>query len=92
VGRVVVQAPAFTLYCKVDPVGQGVPVGAVILPPETVHPVPHVLFVMVTLAGAVDRVGQVRQVTGAVVAIALVLTHPVVLLIHLAKTVIGVGR
>ena len=85
----IVQAPALTLYCKADPAGQGVPLGAVILPPDTVHPVPQVLFVIDTFAGALDRVGHVGHVIGAVVAMALVLTHPVALFIHLAKTVIA---
>ena len=72
-----------------EPVGQGVPVGAAILPPPTVQPVWQVLFTMVTLAGAAVKVGQ--QVTGAVVAVAVTLTQLVVVLRQRAKTVNAVA-
>ena len=88
-GSVLDQTPPFTLYCKVDPTGHGVPVGAVILPPDTKQPAVHVLFAIVTLAGADVSVGHDGQTIGAVVPVALVLTHPVTLSIHLAKTVIA---
>ena len=55
------QAPPFTLYSNVEPVGQGVPEGAVMLPPDTVHPVLQALFIIVTLAGAEVKVGQLAQ-------------------------------
>ena len=57
-GNVGEHAPPFTEYCKVDPTGHGVPVGAVMLPPFTVHPVAHVLFIIVTLVGVALRSGQ----------------------------------
>ncbi len=57
-GRVVSQGPLFTWYSRVDPVGQGVPPGAVMLPPERVQAEAQVLLVMVTLAGATLKVGQ----------------------------------
>ena len=69
------------------PVGHGVPAGAVMVPPATIHELLQVLFTMVTLAGAVVSVGQVGHTTGDVVAVALVLKQPVTLSIHLANTV-----
>jgi hypothetical protein len=62
----------------------------VIVPPATVHALLHVLLVIVTLAGAVVKVGHVGQVTGAVVCDALVLVQLVVVFLHLANTVNGV--
>jgi len=64
-----------------------VPVGAVMVPPATVHELLHVLLTIVTLAGADVKVGHVGHTTGAVVAVALVLTQLVVVFIHLANTV-----
>jgi hypothetical protein len=87
VGNVEDQAPPLTLYCNVEPVGHGVPVGAVIVPPATVHELLQVLLTIVTLAGAVVNVGHVGHTLGAVVAVALVLTQLVVVFIHLANTV-----
>jgi hypothetical protein len=66
-----------------------VPDGAVMTPPATVQDALQVLFVMTTLAGAVGRAGQVAHVTGAVVALAEVLTQPVVVLLQRANTVIA---
>ena len=63
------------------------PVGAVILPPATVHELLHVLLTIVTLAGAVVNDGHVGHTVGAVVSDALVLEQPVTLSIHLANTV-----
>lgn len=49
----VLQEPPFTWYCKVDPGGQGVPLGAVIDPPEGMPPIVlQVLFTIETLSGA----------------------------------------
>ena len=87
VGNVAVHVPPLTLYCNVEPVGHGVPVGAVILPPATVHELLHVLLTIVTLAGAVVNDGHVGHTVGAVVSDALVLEQPVTLSIHLANTV-----
>ncbi len=53
-----VNAPPFTLYCKVLPAGQGVPDGKVKEPPLTVQAEAQVLLLMVTLAGAPEKVGQ----------------------------------
>ena len=61
VGNVEDQAPPLTLYCNVVPVGHGVPVGAVIVPPATVHELLQVLLTIVTLAGAVLNVGHVTH-------------------------------
>jgi hypothetical protein len=66
-----------------------VPDGAVMTPPATVQDALHELFVMLTLAGAVGRAGQVAHVTGAVVALALALTQLVVVLRQRARTVIA---
>ena len=51
-------APPFTLYCNVDPVGQGVPVTALMIPPLTEQVASHALFVIVTFGGAVSNVGH----------------------------------
>lgn len=53
-----VNAPPFTLYCKVLPEGQGVPDGKAKEPPLTVQAEAQVLLLMVTLAGAPEKVGQ----------------------------------
>ena len=67
-GKVVLQVvPPFVVYCRVEPVGQGVPPGAVMLPPLTTQPVVQVLLTMVTFAGAAVKVGQPGQVPGTVV-------------------------
>lgn len=58
VGGVEVNAPPFTLYCKVLPEGQGVPDGKAKEPPLTVQAEAQVLLLMVTLAGAPEKVGQ----------------------------------
>ena len=57
-GSVVLQPPPFTWYSRVEPVGQGVPVGAVMRPPDKVQAEAQVLLVMLTLAGAPLKVGQ----------------------------------
>ncbi|HRF41454.1 MAG TPA: hypothetical protein PK198_21825 [Saprospiraceae bacterium] len=57
----VVQLLLFTLYCRVEPAGQGVPVGAVMLPPDTTLLL-QVLLTMPTLAGAPLKLGQVAAV------------------------------
>jgi hypothetical protein len=58
VGNVADQAPPFTLYCKVDPAGHGVPVGAVIVPPATVQALLHELLVTVTFGDVAVNDGQ----------------------------------
>jgi hypothetical protein len=63
---VVVQAPPFTEYCKVEPVGQGV-VGAAMLPSLTVQFAEQMLFTTLTLAGAAVKVGQATQLPVTVV-------------------------
>jgi hypothetical protein len=87
VGKVAVHVPPLTLYCSVEPEGHNVPVGAVMVPPDTVHELLQVLFTIVTLAGAVVNVGHVGHTVGAVVADALELKQPVTFSIHLANTV-----
>lgn len=48
-------------------------VGAAILPPETVHPVPQVLSVICTSPGAEVRPGQVEQTVTVAIT---VVEHP----------------
>ena len=57
-GNVLLHEPLLTWYCRVEPDGQGVPDGAVISPPEGVHALVQVLFVMLTLSGAPEKLGQ----------------------------------
>ena len=87
VGKVDDHEPPFTRYWSVLPAGHGVPAGAVIVPPATVHAVLQVLLTMVTLLGAALNIGQVGQVFGAVVADAFVLTQLVVVFLQRANTV-----
>ena len=63
------------------------PVGAVMVPPATVHELLQVLLTIVTLAGAVVNDGQVEHTVGTVVAVELVLIQLVVVFLHLANTV-----
>jgi hypothetical protein len=86
---VVVHAPAFRRNCRVDPDGQGIPIGTVIIPPEGLHPTVQVLLVMLTFGGVALKIGQGTQATGTVVALALALTQLVVVLRQRAKTVIA---
>ena len=89
VGKVDDHDPPFTRYWSVLPAGQGVPVGAVIVPPATVHKVLHELLVIEALLGAALNIGHIGQVFGAVVAIAFVLTQLVVVFLQRANTVIA---
>ena len=77
VGRVLLHAPPFTLYCSVLPVGQPV-AGALMLPPLTVQDEVQLLLVTCTSAGALVRLGQ--QTVGLVVALTVLLTQLVVVL------------
>ncbi len=77
VGSVLLQAPPFTLYCSVLPVGQPV-AGALMLPPLTVQDEVQLLLVTCTSAGAFVRLGQ--QTVGLVVALTVLLTQSVVVL------------
>ena len=76
-GRVLLQAPPFTLYCSVLPVGQPV-AGALMLPPLTVQDDTQLLLVTCTSAGALVRSGQ--HTVGLVVALTVLLTQSVVVL------------
>jgi hypothetical protein len=89
VGKVLDQVPLLTRYCKLEPAGQGVPLGAAIVPPLTVQVLSQLLFVILTLSGAVVRVGQLGQRLGAVFAEAVVLTQFVVVFLQRANTVIA---
>lgn len=86
-GNAVLQVPPFTRYWRVLPVWQGVPLGAVMLPPSGVQLMEQTLFVIETLAGAAVKTGQVRHTSGAVVAEAVALTQAVVVLRQRAYTV-----
>ena len=57
-GSVLLQLPPLTWYCSVEPAGQGMPVGAVMRPPESVQAEAQLLLVILTLAGAPLKVGQ----------------------------------
>lgn len=58
-GTVLLQlAPLFTEYCKVEPAGQGVPVGGEIPPPVATQALLQVLLTTVTFGGAVANNGQ----------------------------------
>ena len=80
------QAPPLTRYCKLVPIGQGVPVGAVMFPPAGVQFAEQTLFTMETFAGAPVNVGQVGQGSGAVVADAVALRQPVVVFLQRENT------
>lgn len=70
-GSVVVQlTPLLTEYCKVEPAGQGVPVGAAMLPPVATQEALQVLLMIETFAGAVVKVGQ--QLLTVIVAVPLI--------------------
>jgi len=76
----------------VEPEGQG-DKGAVITPPDTVHPETHELFVIETLDGAPVNTGQAgAHETGLVVADAIVEVQLVALSLQRANTVTGVGK
>ena len=56
VGTIVLQLPVLTLYCMVEPVGQPVGDGAVIVPTVGEHAgASQLLFVMVALLGVTDE-------------------------------------
>lgn len=65
-GKVVVQEPLFTWYCRVEPGGHCTPGGAVITPPDTSQSSLQMLLTMLTLAGT-GNTGQTGQAPGAVV-------------------------
>jgi hypothetical protein len=77
--------PLFTEYCKVEPVGQAV-AGTAITPPATKQLALQVLLVTTTDGAAAVKTGQGTQATGAVAPLALVLAQLVVVLRHLANT------
>jgi hypothetical protein len=63
--------PLSVEYCRVDPAGQGVPLGPEMLPPATVHVTPHVLFIIVTLTGADVNTGQIGHELTVIVLISI---------------------
>ena len=69
-GKVDVHEPPFSLYCILEPVGQGVPVGADIVPPLTRQLELHVELTIVTFAGAAVSPGQVPHKPPAQVPVA----------------------